>query len=200
MDPPQDRTPLVEKKLIRSYSQPLEIVKDPPTSEGGIEGSARTLGMHSSEIQYFKKTHIRRGSEPLLTKTSTQRKPLKDVGQMGLLLEETEESEAETQFASAVKTTETKGSKEFFPMGCRMETLHENGWLDIGCAPSITIEINYKGHNYDPTQSSDGRGEESRLVPNEVHVLVDASHILLRVFGSLAKDLISLRVRLLLFE
>ena len=194
MDPPKDRTPLVEKKLMRSLSQPLETFEMYPTQ---TKSDNDTFGEGITKSDSFKRTHIRRGSEPLLTRTQVHNIPLREMGGgMGHLLEETGDNE-ETELTEKLLRPTRAGverSNEFFPMGYRMETMHESGWLDFGCGPDLMIEISYKGHNYDPSHYEDGREEEKRLVPSEVHVNVEASSVLLRVFGSLAKDLLALRV------
>ncbi len=192
MDPPKDRTPIVEKKLIRSVSQPLETFELYPE---GVNSEGMPLEGR------FRRTHMRRGSEPLLTVAQTRSIPMKQRGdEMGHLLEDSGNNEtAETEFTEKLlKPSGFERSNEFFPMGYRKETIYDDGWIDIGCGPDLMIEISYKGHNYDPTHFDDGRDNEQRLVPSEVHVNVEASSVLLRVFGSLAKDLLALRVGIIL--
>ncbi len=204
MDPPPDRTPLPETKLLRSVSQPLEPIQD--IVHASI-AEPRPLGSEIPRADSFKRTHIRRGSEPALSKRQIHNIPLREMGGMGLLLEEPEEEE--TQFNEKMSKPSPMpargaGLNEFFPMGYRSETQYEEGWLDIGCGPDLTIKISYHGHNYDPAylpdhaHSQEGSEEEKRLVPNEVSVEVEASSVLLRVFGSLAKDLVALKVSILL--
>lgn len=215
MDPPNDRTPLVEKKLMRSVSQPLEIVDIQSARGRSLDNSSGGSGSRGvGKPDSFKRTHIRRGSEPLLSRTQIQSIPLKEMGGMGTLLEEpvgegeegdrqTAETELMEKLLKPVSVPEgVEPSNEFFPMGYRMETVYEDGWLEIGCGPDLTIEINYRGHNSDPTQFEDGREgeEEKRLTPSEIHFNVEASAVLLRVFGSLAKDLLALRVSLIHFH
>ena len=79
-------------------------------------------------------------------------------------------------------------SREFFPMGCRFETLYERGWLDLACGPSITIDIEYKGHQHDPKP-----GSSTPLTPSSLHVDIDAPQVLIRGFGCLVRDLLSLK-------
>lgn len=78
--------------------------------------------------------------------------------------------------------------REFFPMGCRAETLYERGWLDIACGPSISIDIEYCGH-----QHHSSPGPHTTLLPNCVKVDIDAPQVLLRAFGCLARDLLCLK-------
>ncbi len=79
-------------------------------------------------------------------------------------------------------------SHEFFPMGWRCETLYERGWIDLACGHSINIHVQYKGHHHDPQ-----KGECTPLVPSSLHVDIDAPQVLVRVFGSLARDLLGLK-------
>ena len=204
MDPPPDRTPLPETKLLRSVSQPLEPLQD--IVHGSI-AEPHPLSGDTQRADSFKRTHIRRGSEPALSKRQIHNIPLREMGGMGLLLEEPEE---ETHFNEKMSKPpapvpdKEAGLNEFFPMGYRSETQYEEGWLDIGCGPDLTIKISYHGHSYDPAylpdhaHSPEGSEEEKRLVPNEVSVEVEASSVLLRVFGSLVKDLVALKVNILL--
>lgn len=196
MEPPEDRSPLIEKKLMRSVSQPLEIF-DPELLKEKFEGGAGVTG-DILKSDSFKRSHIRRGSEPLLTKAQIQTIPLKD---MGLLMEDIAEEKTEEETEITEKLVKPpmpqpplEPSNEFFPMGYRMETQYEDGWLDIACGPELLIEINYKGHSYDPTVYTDAVDGEQRMVPNEVHINVEAPTVLLRVFGSLASDILALRV------
>lgn len=78
---------------------------------------------------------------------------------------------------------------ECFPIGYCWETEYESGWLDLGCGPTLTIDINYYGRNSDPT-----RNEQGVLVPSLVTVEVEAPVTYIRVFGLLAKDLLALKV------
>ena len=78
---------------------------------------------------------------------------------------------------------------EQFPMGYRNETQYEKGWLDIACGPSITIDITYCSHAHDVRP-----GKDAKLKPNLLVVDIDAPTVLLRVFGSLARDLLALKV------
>ena len=79
---------------------------------------------------------------------------------------------------------------EVFPMGFRGTTLYEEGWLDIGCGPSLSITINYSSHIHDTRP-----GPCTSMMPNVLTVDVDAPTVLLRVFGCLARDLLALKVR-----
>ena len=79
--------------------------------------------------------------------------------------------------------------KECFPMGSRDGTVYENGWLDIACGPSITIDIKYSGHHHDPQC-----GEHTPLLPSVLSVGIDAPVVLIRVFGCLVRDLLALKV------
>lgn len=193
MDPPDDRSPLIERKLMRSVSQPLEIF-DPELLKEKFEGGAKITG-DILKSDSFKRSHIRRGSEPLLTKAQIQTIPMKD---MGLLMEDIAEEINEEETVLTEKLVKPplpfEASNEFFPMGYRSETCYEDGWLDIACGPELLIEINYKGHNYDPTVFKDSVDGEERMVPNEVHINVEAPAVLVRVFGSLANDILALRV------
>ena len=78
---------------------------------------------------------------------------------------------------------------ECFPMGYCWETQYEAGWLDLGCGPTLIIDINYYGHNSDPSLDSSGR-----LTPSLTTVTVDAPTVYFRVFGFLARDLLCLKV------
>lgn len=80
--------------------------------------------------------------------------------------------------------------KEFFPMGYRYETLHEDGWVDIACGPQIAINIDYSSHHHDPQS-----GDHTPLLPSVVDVDIEAADVLIRVFGCLARDLLGLKVR-----
>ena len=79
--------------------------------------------------------------------------------------------------------------KECFPMGSRDSTRYDMGWLDIACGPTITIDIDYSSHHHDPNT-----GDHTPLLPNVLRVNVDAPVALIRVFGSLARDLLGLKV------
>lgn len=92
------------------------------------------------------------------------------------------------QSASPVPQEEELEEKECFPMGCRQMTHYENGWLDIACGPTISIEIEYCSHAHSPKA-----GQHTPLLPNLLHVDIDAPTVLLRVFGSLARDLLGLK-------
>ena len=81
---------------------------------------------------------------------------------------------------------------EFFPMGCRVETHYENGWLDMACGPSIFIGITYHSHVHDVELSSD-----SSMKPNVLKIEVDVPTVLLRVFGHLGRNILALKVGLL---
>lgn len=79
--------------------------------------------------------------------------------------------------------------KERFPMGCCVATPYEQGWLDIACGPAITIDVEYTSHNHEPSP-----GDHTPLLPNALRVDIDAPVVLIRVFGSLARDLLGLKV------
>lgn len=79
--------------------------------------------------------------------------------------------------------------RECFAMGSRDSTQYELGWLDIVCGPTITISIEYSSHHHDPSP-----GDHTPLLPNALHVDVDAPVALVRVFGCLARDLLGLKV------
>lgn len=81
--------------------------------------------------------------------------------------------------------------KECFPMGSRDSTQYDKGWLDIACGPTITIDIDYTSHHHDPNA-----GDHTPLLPNVLCVNVDAPVALIRVFGTLARDLLGLKVSL----
>jgi hypothetical protein len=80
-------------------------------------------------------------------------------------------------------------NRECFPMGSRISTLYEKGWLDIACGPSITIDIQYSSNDHNPSP-----GDHTPLLPNVLRVNVDAPVALIRVFGCLARDLLGLKV------
>jgi hypothetical protein len=77
---------------------------------------------------------------------------------------------------------------EFFPMGCRVETHYENGWLDFACGPSIFIGVTYQSHFHDVEPGSD-----SSMKPNVLKVEADIPTVLLRVFGHLGRMLLALK-------
>ena len=79
--------------------------------------------------------------------------------------------------------------KECFPMGSCETTLYERGWLDIGCGPDISITVEYSSHQHNPSC-----GDHTPLLPNVLRVDIDAPIVLIRVFGSLARDLLGLKV------
>ena len=85
-----------------------------------------------------------------------------------------------------VQTAETKEAenKEAFPMGYRGHTNLEDGWIDLACGPSISLNIGYvsRAHHTD------------RALPNSLQVNINAPTVLLRVFGFLATDLLALKV------
>ena len=85
-----------------------------------------------------------------------------------------------------VQTAEVKEteSKEAFPMGYRGHTSLKDGWVDLACGPSISLNINYvsRAHHMD------------RALPSSLQVDIGAPTVLLRVFGFLATDLLALKV------
>lgn len=83
--------------------------------------------------------------------------------------------------------------RECFPMGCCTTTMYDKGWLDIACGPAITIDIEYTSHNHEPRP-----GDHTPLLPNVLRVDIDAPVVLVRVFGCLARDLLGLKVSLIL--
>ena len=91
--------------------------------------------------------------------------------------------------AGDVKLDSKLVDKECFPMGCCETTLYERGWLDIACGPSISIKIEYSGHHHNPAV-----GQHTPLLPNQLHIDIEAPAVLLRVFGCLARDLLALKV------
>jgi hypothetical protein len=84
-----------------------------------------------------------------------------------------------------VQTAEVKEteSKEAFPMGYRGHTSLKDGWVDLACGPSISLNINYvsRAHHMD------------RALPSSLQVDIGAPTVLLRVFGFLATDLLALK-------
>lgn len=157
MDPPE-----THNTLTRSVSQPIE-----PS-----QYRSSKIEDLSDGREQFKRTHRRRGSEPLsrvFRKESPGERmsePLKDECDRSSL------------------------NKELFPMGCCMTTSYQSGWLDLACGPSIDIDIVYHNHNSDMTHVPLNKN----MVPSQVIVNVDAPCVLLRVFGFLARDLLSLKV------
>ena len=78
---------------------------------------------------------------------------------------------------------------ELFPMGYCGVTKLENGWVDLACGPSISIAIDYSSHRHDVRP-----GTSTPLTPNVLHIDVEVPVVLLRVFGSLGRDLLALKV------
>ncbi len=76
---------------------------------------------------------------------------------------------------------------EFIPMGYRGVTQYRDGWVDLASGPSITIAIDYISHAHDTTP-----GQYTRLHPNIMNVDIEASVVLIRVFGFLGRDLVAL--------
>ena len=122
----------------------------------------------------FKKAHRRRGSEPLV---SHSQKYIKH------------------DFDCEKQNTELQNGNESYPMGCCSTTFYKDGWLDICCGPEITINITYNGHNSDMSHV----GSSDDMVPSQVLIDINAPQVLLRVFGTLARDLLSLKVYTYLF-
>ena len=91
--------------------------------------------------------------------------------------------------ASDAVPEEEPPQNEFFPMGCRVETHYENGWLDIACGPSIFLGITYHSHLHDVEPASD-----LSMKPNVLKVEADIPTVLLRVFGHLGRILLALKV------
>ncbi|XP_019853101.1 PREDICTED: uncharacterized protein KIAA1109-like isoform X3 [Amphimedon queenslandica] len=116
----------------------------------------------------FKKAHRRRGSEPLVSHSQKYMKH---------------------DFDYDKQNTELQNGNESFPMGCCLTTFYKDGWLDICCGPEITINITYNGHNSDMSHV----GSSNDMVPSQVLIDINAPQVLLRVFGTLARDLLSLK-------
>lgn len=76
-----------------------------------------------------------------------------------------------------------------FPMGYCGVTKLESGWIDLACGPSISIIIEYSSRNHDIK-----KGSSTPLIPNLLNIDIDAPVVLLRVFGSLGRDLLALKV------
>lgn len=153
--------------LTRSASQPIK----PYDAE--LDGSKHNVERGT----FFRKSHCRRGSEPLVPQFLKSFKFDFDVDGKNI----------QPQKPPKTKT---------FPMGCCLTTSHNNGWLDIGCGPEITIEITYRGHNSDMRHVSSG----GAMNPSQMFVDINAPQVLLRVFGTLARDLLSLKVFLCMFS
>lgn len=116
----------------------------------------------------FKKTHRRLGSEPVVSNVGIHKKAL----------------------GRNSESVKEKPSSKKFPMGCCMSTSYEAGWLDLGCGPSITIDVVFHNHNSDMTHVP----LKERMVSSQIIVNVDIPCVLLRVFGTLARDLLALKV------
>ena len=194
MEPPKDRIPQVQNKLARSMSQPIEVIQSHSLPRERTGSDCGVLG----EDGDFRRTHKRRGSEPLISRTQIQRQ-LPSFPMEHLIEDSEEELEAEDQEDQAKIQTEST-SREFFPMGYRSETLYEAGWLDVVCGPSLSFEINYKSHNSDVSHLQNDTGEEVHMIPNEVQVVVDIPFALLRIFGMYVTELLNLWVRYLCLE
>ena len=186
MEPPEDRSPHSYHPLTRSMSQPIEPLL--PFSQRERSGSGSGL----IDKEEFIRTHRRRGSEPLLSHSQVRHVPLVPKYDSGLMEGITEESDEQLDGQRIVSPVKVS-NRELFPMGYRSETLYDAGWLDLGCGPSITIDITYLGHNSDATHEEEG-SKNKNMVPSLLKVEVDAPCVLLRVFGSLARDLLALKV------
>ena len=94
--------------------------------------------------------------------------------------------EVSSSEVSGVQVAEAKEveNRETFPMGYRGHTHLEDGWIDLACGPSISLNIGYVSHAHHTDQA----------LPNSLQVDIDAPTVLLRVFGFLATDLLALKV------
>ena len=81
---------------------------------------------------------------------------------------------------------------ERFPLGCCISTHYEDGWLDLGAGRGITLEAHYVSKRNDDL---DGRIPQGITPPpNTVNVIVQIDKPILRVFGSLAKEILAIKV------
>lgn len=189
MEPPVERSPQIPIRLTRSVSQPIEPIQAKPCPTDLI--SSRSDGSSGHEVEEFKRTHHRRGSEPLLPISHVQKPSLISGLEVPSTVEESSEQLDGKLTAEQEPVPCQDDGHEFFPMGCRNLTLSELGWLELACGPSISIDIVYHGHNSDVShEKKDG----VRMVPNAVKISVNAPTVLLRVFGCLVRDLMGLRV------
>ena len=175
MDPPEDRTLSNTQPLLRSMSQPIEPYQQPHRTRSGS-------GSKMTDESGFQRLHRRRGSEPLMTLAQVHCLPMEGI------VEETEELESNTRQKSFLSSLIS--NRELFPMGHRSNTLYQSGWVDLGCGPSISIDVVYCSHNSDVKHVK----TNSRMIPSILKIDVNAPSVLIRVFGSLARDLLALKV------
>ena len=182
--PEQKTSPQGTKSpFSQTFSPSTEIQKQ--ESVDSITASSKSR--ESSSRETWRTAHTQR---QLSGKASVSRSQAAQSSLSDVLLEEdplTTEVVVDHEQPSSIDR-ESLGN-ECYPMGYCCETQYENGWLDLGCGDSITIDINYYGHNHDTSVDTNGRP-----TPSLVRVDIDAPVVYLRVYGFFARDLLCLKV------
>ena len=87
-------------------------------------------------------------------------------------------------------------NRDLFPMGVCCSTRSEDGWIDLAAGPEITINVSYISRRNDGLDSKIRQGVIPP--PNTVDVQVKAPDAVVRLFGFLARDLLAVKVIILL--
>ena len=93
---------------------------------------------------------------------------------------------------SSLHCNVTDSDHERFPIGCCISTHYEDGWLDLGAGGGITIEAHYVSKRNDDLDRKIPQGITPP--PNTVSVAIVIDKPILRVFGSLGKEILAIKV------
>jgi len=78
-------------------------------------------------------------------------------------------------------------SRGQFPLGWIQNTTYQDGWVDLACSQSISIQVKYSNF-------ANCAERDNGFRPNVLKVDVEVPDIVLRIFGVLARDLLGLKV------
>ena len=186
---PDVATSPIETKTLSQVSQTFS----PPSGcqrQESVDSTIASSRSRESSRETWKTANVQRqySGKPSLSRSQAARSSFSE----GEALTEEDILSPDLAVEQEVSRESTDGgswNNEFYPMGYCCVTQYEQGWLDLGCGDSITIDINYFGHNHDPSVDSKGR-----QTPSEVRVEIDAPVVYLRVYGFFARDLLCLKV------
>jgi hypothetical protein len=99
--------------------------------------------------------------------------------------------DSHTRTDSSVHCNVTDSDHERFPIGCCISTHYEDGWLDLGAGGGITIEAHYVSKRNDDLDRKIPQGITPP--PNTVSVAIVIDKPILRVFGSLGKEILAIK-------
>ena len=201
---PRPPSPAPSKKATKSKSStssPSQRSKLTTSKGSSLAGSERTLDkeINQSDEHVITAPVVSSSLEPtpkLDIKSSPRHQILSGVtvetsiGSGSIPSQEVDgQGEGVDEVGEVAQVNEELLETELFPMGYCGVTKLDSGWIDLACGPSISIAIDYSSHSHDVRP-----GMSTPLTPNVLHIDVDVPVVLLRVFGSLGRDLLALKV------